>query len=90
MFGFLLVFFFVHKIMRYFGPKKQHLLTGTVIFGFFVQAIATFLIGPSYIMRSFLPNILPVIVTGLVLTGIGGAFTLIISYEEMALGFYNQ
>jgi MFS family permease len=41
-------------------------------------------------MRNFLPNIIPVIVSGLVLTGLGGAFTAIISYEEMSLGFYKE
>jgi hypothetical protein len=48
------------------------------------------MIGPSYIMRSFLPNIIPIIVGGLVFTGLGGAFTAIISYEEMSLGFYTR
>ena len=41
-------------------------------------------------MRSFLPNILPLIISGLVLIGLGGAFTAILSYEEMSLGFYKE
>ena len=88
--GFLPLSFFVHKIIHYFGPSKHHLLTGTVAFGFLLQATGTYMIGPSYILRSFLPNIIPLIVTGLVLTGLGGAFTAIISYEEMSLGYYTK
>ena len=55
-----------------------------------MQGIGAFLVGPSYLMRSFLPNILPLIISGLVLIGLGGAFTAILSYEEMSLGFYKE
>jgi MFS family permease len=38
------------------------------------------MIGPSYIFSSILPNKLGVIITGLCITGFGGAFTSIGCY----------
>jgi hypothetical protein len=48
-----------------------------------VQGLASWLIGPSHIFSSFLPNKLIVIFSGLFLTGLANTFTTISTYQEM-------
>jgi uncharacterized membrane protein required for colicin V production len=75
--AFLCVSPFCHKIMRM--VDNTLLISLSQIF----QGIASFLIGPSELMSSFLPNSLYVIFGGLFLTGLANTFTTIATYEEM-------
>jgi MFS family permease len=75
--AFLLTCLLVHKTLNVFNP--------TLVIGiaFMYQGLATWLIGPSYILRALLPNQLKVIISGLILTGLAGSFTSIGAYTEM-------
>ncbi len=75
MIGFLLTSLFVHKSLENFNS------TLVISLCFLVQAFATFLIGPSSILK--LPNYLTIIISGLLLTGLAGSFTSIGAYTEM-------
>jgi MFS family permease len=75
--AFLLTCLLVHKTLNAFNP--------TLVIGiaFMYQGLATWLIGPSHILRAILPNQLKVIISGLILTGLAGSFTSIGAYTEM-------
>jgi MFS family permease len=75
--AFLLTCLLVHKTLNAFNP--------TLVIGiaFMYQGLATWLIGPSHILRALLPNQLKVIISGLILTGLAGSFTSIGAYTEM-------
>ena len=75
--GFLSISPFCHKIMQ----KVDNTLLISI--SQIVQGVASFLIGPSQIMDSFLPNSLGVIFSGLFLTGLANTFTTISTYKEM-------
>lgn len=63
----------------------MHVVNNTLLVSIsqIVQGIASFLIGPSTLFRSFLPNLQAVIFGGLFLTGLANTFTTISTYEEM-------
>ena len=75
--AFLVTCLLVHKTLNAFNP--------TLVIGiaFMYQGLATWLIGPSHILRALLPNQLKVIISGLILTGLAGSFTSIGAYTEM-------
>jgi hypothetical protein len=87
MIGFLPTSFLVPIIIKWTIDRKHQLFTLVVIGGFLIQAFGTFMIGPSYIFASILPNKIFIIIIGLCLTGFGGAFTSIGCYQEMQMGF---
>lgn len=79
--GYLIVSPFCHKFLeRYDGT----LLT---VLSFYLIGIASFLIGPSDLFKSFLPNTIGLIIPGLFLTGLATSFTTIGTYQEMYLPF---
>lgn len=75
--GFLVTSLFVHKAL------DQYVGTLIIIIAFIVQALATWLIGPSYLLGAIFPNSLGVIIPGLLLTGLAGSFSSIAAYSEM-------
>lgn len=75
--AFLLTCLSVHKALHSYNP------TLVISVAFIFQALATWLIGPSHLLRNYLPNSLFVILSGLVLTGLAGSFTSIGAYTEM-------
>ncbi len=88
MLGFLPTSFLVPKLIHSIGIERHHLFTLLVGGGFLLQGLGTFLIGPSALFS--LPNTLKVIIAGLLLTGVGGTFTSIGSYQEMQMGYYQN
>jgi MFS family permease len=82
--GFLCVSPFCHKIM--------HMVDNTLLISIsqIVQGLASWLIGPSYLFRSFLPNSIYVIFGGLFLTGLANTFTTIATYQEMHDPYIEQ
>ena len=75
--AYLVTCLMVHKTINYFNP------TLVIAIAFVYQGLATWLIGPSHLMRAFLPNQLKVVISGLILTGLAGSFTSIGAYTEM-------
>jgi len=49
--------------------------------------ISCFLIGPSYLLRSILPDKIGIMIPGLLITGLFTSFTTIGTYQEMQLPF---
>ena len=75
--GFLVTSLLVHRAMTSYNP------TLVIAIAFLIQTVATVLTGPSYLLQSFLPNTLPVIISGLLLMGLADSFTSIGAYTEM-------
>lgn len=80
MIGFLPTSFIVPKVIKWTTEKKHELFTLVIIGGFLIQAMGTFMIGPSHLLAVILPNKIGIIITGLCFTGFGGAFTSIGCY----------
>lgn len=80
MIGFLPTSFLVPRVIKWTTEKMHQLFTLVIIIGFLIQALGTFMIGPSHIFSNYLPNHVATIITGLCLTGFGGAFTSIGCY----------
>ena len=82
--GYLILSPFCHKLLQIFD--------GTVltIISFYLIALSSFLIGPSYLFNSFMPNSIYLIIPGLFLTGIGTVFTTIATYQEMYIPFVEK
>ncbi len=75
--AFLITCLYVHKTISVINP------TFVIAVAFIIQAIATWCIGPSYLLRNYLPNSLKLMIFGLVLTGLAGSFTSIGAYTEI-------
>jgi MFS family permease len=75
--GYLIVSPFCHKILEKYDGTLMTVLS------FFVLGIASFLIGPSYLLANYLPNSISVMIPGLFLTGLVTSFTTIGTYGEM-------
>lgn len=75
--GFLLPSLLVNRTVNRLGAPL------VITAGFLLQSFAVWLLGPSHILRSILPNTLPVILGGLLLCGLTGSFTSIAAYTEM-------
>lgn len=82
MFGFLVTSLIVHKVLSKFHQKAVSLI---IAIAFLFITLATFMIGPSSILK--MPNSLPLMIAGLLLTGLAGAFSAIPSYDEMRIPF---
>jgi MFS family permease len=82
--GYLIVSPFCHKILqRYNGT----LLT---VLSFYIIGIASFMIGPSYLLEEYLPNDIFIMISGLFLTGLATSFTTIGTYQEMYQPFIER
>lgn len=81
--GFLVTSLFVHRIM------SRYITTLVIAIGFLFSSVAIFLIGPSYLLRSLLPNDLLVIMAGLLLLGFASPFTCITTYSEIHDSFVS-
>jgi hypothetical protein len=79
--GYLAVSPFCHVFLKKFD--------GTLItcISFCMIGISCFLIGPSYLMRSILPDKIGIMIPGLLITGLFTSFTTIGTYQEMQLPF---
>lgn len=75
--AFLVTCLLVHKAVTRWNP------TIVIAFCFLVQAIGTWFLGPSHILRKFLPQNLTMIILGLILIGLASSFTSIGAYTEM-------
>lgn len=78
--GFMPTSLLVHK---FFDSHTAPTTSLVIALAFLVQGTATWLIGPSYLLRSILPNELWITITGVFFTGVGGAFTSIGAYQEI-------
>jgi F0F1-type ATP synthase assembly protein I len=78
--GFMPTSLLVHK---FFDAHSGPLSTFVIALNFYVQGLATWCIGPSYLLRNILPNELYVTIPGIFFSGVGGAFTSIGAYQEI-------
>ena len=79
--GYLILSPFCHKILERFDGT---LLT---FLAFVVIGLSSFLIGPSELLGSIMPNSIQIMIPGLFLTGIATNFTTISTYGEMYESF---
>ena len=83
-FGYLALSPFAHKILdKYDG-------TILTIISFYVIGLSCFLVGPSELMSSFIPNSIGVMIPGLIFTGFATVFTTIATYQEMQIPFIEK
>lgn len=72
--GYLLLSPYAHKILEHYDGT---LLT---VLSFYAIGLASFLVGPSWLFDSFLPNSIALIIPGLFITGMATVFTTIGTY----------
>ncbi len=75
--GFMILSPYCHKL--------QEMYNGTLltVLCFYLISVASLLAGPSYVLESFLPDTIGLIIPGLFLTGFATAFTTVGTYAEM-------